>query len=132
MTARDDRLLVGIVGPCGAGKTTLAKNLGRMGIKTRAIAQEHSYVPYMWQKITNPTVLVFLDASYKVTCRRRSLDWSEDDYLEQHHRLRHARQHANLYLFTDGLTPQQIVDEVLKYLDNNPNHSIGLDDHAAL
>jgi ABC-type Mn2+/Zn2+ transport system ATPase subunit len=65
MTAKDDRFLVGIVGPCGAGKTTLTRNLTAAGISARAIAQEHSYVPYMWQKITNPDILIFLAA-----CRR--------------------------------------------------------------
>jgi len=31
------------------------------------IAQEHSYVPYMWKRITNPDLLIYLNASFEVS-----------------------------------------------------------------
>lgn len=116
MSTRDDLPLLGVVGPCGSGKSTLINALKPYGIRTRHIAQEHSYVPYMWQRITNPDLLVFLDASYPETIRRRNLNWTIEEYNEQHRRLAHARQHANLYIFTDALTVEQVVSQVLDFL----------------
>lgn len=118
MTIKDNLPLVGIVGPCGSGKTTLIAGLKQYGIPTRHIAQEHSYVANMWQRLTNPAFLIFLDASYPETVRRRCLNWTNDEYLEQHRRLSHAREHANLYIFTDALNPGQVLDQVLTFLRN--------------
>jgi deoxyadenosine/deoxycytidine kinase len=88
--------LIGVVGPCAAGKSTLIAGLTRLGYRTRHIAQEHSYVKDMWQRLTNPDILVFLDASYENTCRRRRLDWTEADWQEQQQRVSHARANADL------------------------------------
>jgi nicotinamide riboside kinase len=107
---------VGVVGPCGSGKTTLIAGLAAYQIRTRHIAQEHSYVPYMWQRITNPDFLIFLDASYPETIRRRQLNWSIEEYEEQHRRLAHARLHAHLYIDTDPLTPQEVIQQVVEFL----------------
>ena len=49
--------LVAIVGPCAAGKSTLGRALKARGLRVREVAQEHSYVPAMWQRITNPDYL---------------------------------------------------------------------------
>jgi len=116
MAERKVRKVIGIVGPCGSGKTTLVKRLSDLGIHARHIAQEHSYVSAMWQKITNPDLLIFLDASFPETIRRRKLEWTIDDYKEQHRRLAHARQHADLYIFTDPLNPEQVFKIVEKFL----------------
>ncbi len=70
----------------------------------------------MWQRLVHPDVLIFLDASYGVTIQRRHLDWSIADYQEQHFRLRHARQNADLYLQTDAMTPQEVTEAVLRFL----------------
>jgi hypothetical protein len=102
------RPLVGIVGPCSAGKTTLAQALTQRGYRARAIGQEHSYVPHMWQAITHPDTLIFLDVSFDVAQARRWLSWTPADLAEQHRRLRHAREHCDYYLHTDPLTAEQV------------------------
>lgn len=109
-------LLIGLVGPCAAGKTTLASRLRALGYQARHIAQEHSYVPYMWQRITNPDILIYLSVSYQNTLVRRNINWSEAEYGEQLFRLRHARAHADLVIDTDLLTSEQVLEHVLKFL----------------
>jgi ABC-type cobalamin/Fe3+-siderophores transport system ATPase subunit len=109
-------VLIGVVGPCASGKSTLISNLNSVGISARHIAQEHSYVQDMWQRITHPSILVFLDVSYPMSKARRNLDWTEKDYLEQHRRLQHARLHANLYIDTDPLTPSEVLQAVIAAL----------------
>ncbi len=116
MKTNDELPLVGVVGPCGAGKSTLIEGLKSYGVHTRHIAQEHSYVPYMWRHITNPDILIFLDCSFSETVRRRKLNWTVDEYQEQHRRLADARQHADLYIQTDLMTPEEVVKQVLIYL----------------
>jgi len=108
--------VIGVVGPCGAGKSTLTEGLKRHGYRARAIVQEHSYVPSMWQRITHPDILIFLDASYQVTCQRRKLDWTEAEYAEQQRRLSHARQHADFYLDTDELNIEEVRQQVMGFL----------------
>ena len=109
--------LIGVVGVCAAGKSTLVGGLRARGFQAKHIAQEHSYVRDMWQRITHPDLLVFLDASYPVTVSRRSLDWREPDWLEQQRRLAHAREHCDLYLMTDPLTPEQVLAQVLGFVE---------------
>jgi hypothetical protein len=70
----------------------------------------------MWQRIAKPDILIFLDASFNVSTRRRKLNWLEQDYEEQCRRLAHARQHANLLIDTDSLTPAQVLQQVLDFL----------------
>ena len=110
------KLLIGIVGPCGSGKSTLKAGLEQKGFNCRHIAQEHSYVQYMWQHITNPDVLIFLNASFETSTRRRKLNWVKADYDEQQRRLEHARQHANLIIETDTLTANEVLENALEYL----------------
>lgn len=112
------RNLIGVVGPCAAGKSTLVRVLRLSGISAKVIAQEHSYVPDMWKKLTNPDILVFLDASYDVTVQRKKLNWSVDEYAQQLIRLKHAREHAALYIFTDNLRPEEVVNQVLVFLSD--------------
>lgn len=111
--------LIGIVGPCGAGKSTLAAGLEQHGYACRHIAQEHSYVQAMWQILTKPQVLIFLQASFPVSTARAQLDWHEKDYLEQLRRLAHAREHADLLIETDNLSPKDVLQKALDYLKEN-------------
>ena len=108
--------LIGVVGPCGSGKSTLIAGLEKHGYPCRHIAQEHSYVPAMWQIISRPELLIYLGASFPVSTERRRLDWHEKDYQEQLRRLAHARQHAHLFIDTDPLTSDQVLQEALEFL----------------
>jgi thymidylate kinase len=103
---------IGIVGPCSAGKSTLIEKLQGEGYQCRHIAQEHSYVPNMWQKMVDPLVLIYLDVSYDVSMDRKRLNMSPEEFDEQINRLDHARQHADIYLFTDPLTPGEVLATV--------------------
>lgn len=111
-----EKSLIGIVGPCGAGKTTLANGLAAHGWKARAIAQEHSFVPDMWQRLTRPALLIFLQASHPVGAQRRQMNWSEAEWQEQQRRLAHARQHADFYLDTDSLSIEEVLQRTLDFL----------------
>jgi guanylate kinase len=108
--------LIGIVGPCGAGKTTLVEGLHRNGYRVRAIAQEHSYVKDMWQRMAKPDILIFLQASCLVGGERRKLNWTESEWKEQQRRLVYAREHADYYLETDSLGIDEVLDLVLQFL----------------
>jgi deoxyadenosine/deoxycytidine kinase len=112
------RPLIGVVGPCGAGKSTLIAGLERYGYTCRHIAQEHSYVQAMWQIISKPDLLIYLHASFPISTARRKLGWQEKDYAEQLRRLTHAREHAHLHIDTDALSPEQILQIVLDFLQS--------------
>jgi ATPase subunit of ABC transporter with duplicated ATPase domains len=116
-------LRIGIVGPCTAGKSTLIQLLTQYGITARHIAQEHSYVPYMWQRLTNPDVLIFLDVSYPVSMQRRKINWNLKEYQEQQRRLTHARAHTDFYILTDTYTAEEVAAMVMAYLVALRGHS---------
>ncbi|MEW6718567.1 MAG: hypothetical protein AB1345_13830 [Chloroflexota bacterium] len=107
-----------VVGPCAAGKTTLIANLEKQGITARQLAQEHSFVPDMWQRLSQPDALIYLDCTYPVSMQRKPLNWSEREFEEQKHRLRHARKLANLYIHTDDKTPEEVVEIVVGFIQS--------------
>jgi cytidylate kinase len=111
---------IAIVGPCASGKSTLAKQLQQLGYRARQIVQEHSYVADMWKVMGNPDLLIFLDASFATCSRRKSLDWQEREYQEQRRRLRHAQEHCDLYIETDTLNPQDVLQVALRALRDLP------------
>lgn len=108
--------LIGIVGPCGSGKSTLTEGLEKNGYACRHIAQEHSYVPAMWQIITKPVVLIYLNVSFQISTDRTKLNWQEKDYNEQLHRLSHAREHANIIIETDDISTEDVLQKALTFL----------------
>ena len=112
----DTNKLVGVVGPCAAGKTTLTAYLQSKGYNVRHIAQEHSYVHEMWKIITNPDILIYLEVDYRETVKRKKLDWTEDEYREQLRRLSHAHEHADLIIDTNQMTAEEVLATVENYL----------------
>jgi thymidylate kinase len=122
-----EQLRVAIVGPCSAGKSTLIPALRAAGYEARHPAQEHSYVLDMWQRITKPDILIFLDVSYVEARRRRPfLDGGPQRMAEQQRRLAHAREHCDFYLDTSDLQPEQVRRAVFEFL----GEPIGTDEPA--
>ncbi len=113
----DEGPLIGVVGPCSAGKSELAGRLRGRGYRVKEIRQEHSGVPTMWQRITNPDVLIYLDVEQEVAARREGLakpsSWWDE---ERNFRLAHARTHADIYVNTTLLTPAEVFAAVLAEL----------------
>lgn len=113
--ARDP--LIAIVGVCASGKSTLADALRAAGWRARQVLQEHSYVPHMWQRITRPDILIYLDCSTETTRRRRHApDFPAWILHSERERLRHARMHCDIYLNTDALRPDEVASIVLARL----------------
>lgn len=113
----DDRSpLIGVVGPCGSGKSTLIAGLEKHGYRCRHIAQEHSYVKQMWQIVTKPDRLIFLQCSFENSTSRRKLNWTPADYEEQQRRLSHAREYADLVVDTNSLDARDVLAIVLDFL----------------
>jgi hypothetical protein len=104
-----------IVGPCASGTTTLAENLRRAGYEAHPCAQEHSYVPDMW-RMSQPDVLVYLDATMDTIRRRRDVSWGEEHLAAENERLAHAREHCDLYLPTDELSRDEVLLRVEQFL----------------
>lgn len=109
---------VTVVGVCAAGKTELVERLRARGYDARHCIQEHSLVPDMWRRISRPEVLVYLDASLEAIRRRRPNEDYDAAYIqEQRRRLTHARQHCQVYIPTDALSVEGVLERVLVALD---------------
>ena len=89
------RPLVGVVGPCGSGKSLLVGALRKHGFHAREIAQEHSYVLDMWKRITNPDFLIYLNVSREVAEVRQQRELPLEWWRTLEERLAHARAHAD-------------------------------------
>jgi deoxyadenosine/deoxycytidine kinase len=116
MNAENKLPLIGVVGPCGSGKSTLIAGLEGHGYTCRHIAQEHSYAKQMWQIISKPDMLIFLDCSFENSTMRRRLNWVPADHEEQMRRLSHARDHAHLIIDTNILNAEEVLIRALAFL----------------
>ena len=101
-----------LVGPCGAGKSTIAKALQGRGVEVVVVGQEHSAIHDLWRRV-GPALLVFLDASLAVIRQRRGPDWPAWLYQTEQERLADARAHADLILDTGVLTVDDVVRAIL-------------------
>jgi hypothetical protein len=68
----------------------------------------------MWQHLSKPDLLIYLDASHKVCGERKRWSWLPKEHARQIHRLQHARQHCDIYIQTDELKPEEVVERVLE------------------
>jgi hypothetical protein len=114
--------LIGIVGACASGKSTLIRQLSALGFHCRHIAQEHSYVPDMWKQLTQPDILVYLEVLYETTLKRKKLNWTREEFQVQLDRLQNARAHADLIVQTDALTPEGLTDQVVNGIESLLNN----------
>ncbi len=64
-----------MVGPCGSGKTTSINLLAMKwsGFDLHHIAQEHSYVPDMWQRLVHPDILIFLEVGFEIATSQEEI-----------------------------------------------------------
>lgn len=114
---RRDGPRIAIVGVCGSGKTALAEALQARGYNARSIAQEHSFVTGMWRAHGPPNILIYLDARPEtINARLGRNDWNEEMVAEQHRRLAETRAWCDLYLPTDGLSKEEVLEKVLAFL----------------
>ena len=112
-------ILIGLVGPCSSGKSLLQAALEAEGYKVRHIAQEHSHVPHMWQRLTNPDILIYLDVDFPaVKARRPRTHGGPQRLADQHKKLAHAREHCDFYLDTSTLSPTEVKEQVLHFLQD--------------
>lgn len=111
-------LLIGVVGVCASGKSTLIRALSGEGYRCRHIAQEHSYVKEMWHLLTKPDILIFLEVSYEKTLERKPLNWTREEYELQLQRLQHAYEHADIHINTDLLSPTELLNTALHEIQN--------------
>jgi hypothetical protein len=110
--------IIKVVGPCKSGKSTLVAGLKAAGYAARSCGQEHSETPAMWQRIHPPDCLVFLEVSLEtMRARVNRSDWSDDLLATQQRRLAHARQHADLIVATDLASAQEVLGQVMAFLE---------------
>lgn len=107
---------IAVVGPCASGKTVLVDKLRALGYEVRQCAQEHSNAPTMWRLISRPDILIYLDATLSIIAQRRRIEWGEEYLAEQCRRLRDARQHCHLYIQTDGLSEEEVLERAVDFL----------------
>ena len=118
-SSKDKPLRVAVVGACASGKSTLAEALRVAGYEARHVAQEHSYVPSMWLKVSKPDVLLYLDVNFEnIQARRPDQNFLPRDLAEQERRLAHARANCSLYLDTNKMEPESVSEAALNYLES--------------
>lgn len=113
--------LIKVVGVSAAGKSTLVNGLRERGYNARPASQEHSEAPEMWHNIRPPALLIYLEIDLATQKERRpDVSWDPAWLTTELHRLRHARQHADLILNTCGLEAREVLSQVLAWLDEHP------------
>ena len=110
---------IAVTGVCASGKTTLTAGLTRLGYVAYSVPQEHSFVKRLWEKQhPDVNILVLLDARYETTKRRRpEIAYGPERLEEQRARLATARESCDLYLPTDDLTIEQVLETVVNWVE---------------
>ncbi|MDW7652235.1 MAG: hypothetical protein SCK29_13365 [Bacillota bacterium] len=104
--------VIGVVGNCVAGKTTLVSGLTTRGYRAVNIAQEHSTAQRLWRR-KDPDYLVCLSCTLQTAKKRREIYWGQERLDDQRARLAHARQHCDLYLPTDEMEIEAVLETVI-------------------
>ncbi len=104
--------VIAVLGVSASGKTTLVKGLKALGYPAFCVVQEHSLAPRLWRR--RPADLtVVLDASYATVQRRRPGTLGPRLLEAERRRLADAIAHCDLWLPTDGLSPDEVLARVL-------------------
>lgn len=106
---------VAVVGVCASGKTTLVKGLREVGIDAYNVAQEHSCIKKFWS-MKQPDLLVMIDATIEAVRKRRKVSWDGERIKVQHERLRNARENADLFIQTDNLDKDAVLNKVIDFV----------------
>lgn len=113
MPKQADNLLIGVVGNCVSGKTTLVQGLKQKDFQAVNIPQEHSVTPRFWRKF-NVDFLVFLTCTLATAQARRKIPWGQIRLDQQAAILADARSHCQLYIPTDDYTIEEVLELVLE------------------
>ena len=105
-----------VVGPCAAGKSTLVAALRALGYDAHVSGQEHSEIATLWRH-SEPDVLIVLEVDIAAVRDRRDGSWPEWLHDRQVQRLADASRAAHLAIDTTTLSPQTVVDHVVRYLE---------------
>ena len=109
--------MIKVVGLSAGGKSTLVAGLRRAGYDARAVSQEHTNVTELWRQFDPPAVLIYLGVTLDAQRRRRpDVSWSQTAHDDERARLADARAHAELYIDTSRLDPDQVLDLALRFL----------------
>lgn len=121
----DQLPVIKIVGMSASGKSTLVKGLRAAGYNARPVSQEHSNVPELWRQFDaldydKPVWLIYLDVSLDgQRARRPDVSWSAKWWRTEQARLHHARAHADLRIDTTEMSPQQVLELALLFLQRH-------------
>ncbi|HBK86882.1 MAG TPA: hypothetical protein DDZ53_12720 [Firmicutes bacterium] len=112
MPKPDNELLIGVVGNCASGKTTLVQGLHCRGYRAVNIPQEHSVTPRFWRKL-NVDFLVVLSCKLVTAQARRQIPWGQERLDQQAVKLADAKAHCQLYLPTDDFSIEEVLESVI-------------------
>jgi hypothetical protein len=109
--------VIKVVGVSAGGKSTLVAHLRQAGYNARAVSQEHSNVPTLWQQFGRTNILIYLDVTLEAQRQRRpDVTWDAANLQMEQACLAHARDHADLKIDTSALSPETVWRIVQAFL----------------
>lgn len=106
-----------VVGHCASGKSSLVDALRTRGFDAYVSAQEHSEIAGLWAHL-HPDVVIALWVSAESVRKRRTPSWPDWLHNTQTRRLRAAFAAADLVIDTDCLSQEEVLVQVIAYLDS--------------